>query len=76
MLKYMHSEMSKELGKVLNEERSKDETFISKFMEGFKKIKEKYIEGTPTLEVYAKIILEVVDRSAPFGNHSPPYMFA
>ena len=36
-------------------------------MESFKKIKEKLIEGSQSLEVYAKIILEIADRSTPFG---------
>ena len=68
MLKYFNCEISKELADVFVEESKKDETLITKFMESFKKIKEKLIEGSQSLEVYAKIVLELADRSAPLGK--------
>ncbi len=67
MLRYIHCEIAKELADMFVEESKKDENLISKFVEGFKKIKEKLIEGSQSLEVYAKILLELADRSSPFG---------
>ena len=69
MLKYCWVEISKELPEIFEEEEKKDENLISKFMDNFKKIKEKFIENSQGIDTYAKHLLELVDRSIPFGNY-------
>lgn len=66
-LRYFYSEISKELAELFTEEPKKDDNLISKFVDSFRMIKEKLIEGSQSLEAYSKIILEISDRSLPFG---------
>jgi seryl-tRNA synthetase len=67
-LKYYRCEISRELAEVFEEEEKKDENLISKFMDNFKKFKEKLTESSQGLDTYARHLLELADHSIPFGN--------
>ena len=64
---------AKELPGSFAEETKSDETLFAKLMDGIKKIREKLTDGSQTVEAYAKILLEFVDKSAPFGTSFADY---